>query len=70
MTSTELKKLRTEEESRNSHKQIKSSIKGPSTDGVTMVILTEIDGPINECTTQTDITDALIKAHKRKYKAA
>ena len=41
-----------------------------STDGVTMVISSEIDGPSKECTTQYEITDALIKAHIRKYQAA
>ena len=63
LTSTELKKLKMEEESRNSHRRIKFAIKGTLTDRVTMVISSEIDGPSQECTTQNNITDALIKTH-------
>ena len=70
LTSTELKKLKMEEELQNSHKRIKFAIKGTSTDGVTMVILSEIDGSSQECTTQNAITDALIKAHTQKYQGA
>ena len=35
-----------------------------------MVILSKIDGPSHECTTQHEISEALKKAHKRKYTAA